>query len=81
MLATGAQVLPTWQAIGLCATAGHAFEIRNLVVPDTHAFDTEPTAATQRGALYRFLFGALAYVTLAAGDIATILEVHAVALP
>ncbi|WP_066335904.1 hypothetical protein [Azohydromonas lata] len=60
------KVLPTWHAIGLRASASDAFEIRDLVVPDTHAFDIEPTAATQSGALYRFPFGALAYVTLAA---------------
>jgi hypothetical protein len=36
-----------------------------VAVPDTHAFDIEPTATTQRGALYRFPFGALACVTLA----------------
>jgi alkylation response protein AidB-like acyl-CoA dehydrogenase len=64
--AAGVQVLPTWAAIGLRASASHAFEIHDLVVPDTHAFDIEPTTATQRGALYRFPFGALAYVTLAA---------------
>ena len=64
--AAGVQVLPTWQAIGLHASASHAFEIRDLVVPDTHAFDIEPAAATQPGALYRFPFDALAYVTLAA---------------
>jgi hypothetical protein len=36
------------------------------VVPDTHAFDIDPAAATQPGALYRFPFDALAYATLAA---------------
>jgi hypothetical protein len=60
------QVLPTWAAIGLRASASHAFEIHDLVVPDTHAFDIDPAAATQPGALYRFPFDALAYVTLAA---------------
>jgi alkylation response protein AidB-like acyl-CoA dehydrogenase len=64
--AAGVELLPTWQAIGLRASASHAFEISELVVPDSHAFDIEPTAATQRGALYRFPFGALAYATLAA---------------
>ena len=64
--AASVQVLPTWQAIGLRASASHAFEIRDLVVPDTHAFDINPAAATQSGALYRFPFDALAYVTLAA---------------
>lgn len=60
------QVLSTWQAIGLRASASHAFEIRDLVVQDTHAFDIDPAAATQPGALYRFPFDTLAYVTLAA---------------
>jgi alkylation response protein AidB-like acyl-CoA dehydrogenase len=64
--AAGVQVLPTWAAIGLRASASHGFEIHDLVVPDTHGFDIEPTAATQPGALYRFPFEALAYVTLAA---------------
>jgi alkylation response protein AidB-like acyl-CoA dehydrogenase len=64
--AADVQVLPTWQAIGLRASASHAFEIRELALPHEHAFDIEPTAATQPGALYRFPFGALAYATLAA---------------
>jgi alkylation response protein AidB-like acyl-CoA dehydrogenase len=64
--ATGVQVLPTWQAIGLRASASHAFEIRDLAVPHHHAIDIDPVAATQPGALYRFPFDALAYVTLAA---------------
>jgi alkylation response protein AidB-like acyl-CoA dehydrogenase len=64
--AAGVQVLPTWAAIGLRASASHAFEIHDLVVPDTHAFDIDPAAATHLGALYRFPFDALAYVTLAA---------------
>jgi len=64
--AAGVQVLPTWAAIGLRASASHAFEIRDLVVPDIHAFDIAPATATQPGALYRFPFDALACVTLAA---------------
>jgi alkylation response protein AidB-like acyl-CoA dehydrogenase len=64
--AAGAQVLPTWAVIGLCASASQGFEIRDLVVPDTHAFDIDSAAATQPGALYRFPFDALAYVALAA---------------
>ncbi|MDZ5455072.1 acyl-CoA dehydrogenase family protein [Azohydromonas lata] len=64
--ATGVQVRPTWQSIGLRASASHAFEIRDLVVPPTHAFDIAPAVATHPGALYRFPFDALAYVTLAA---------------
>ena len=64
--AADVQVLPTWSAIGLRASASHGFEIRDLMVPDTQAFHIEPAAATQPGALYRFPFDALAYVTLAA---------------
>lgn len=64
--AADVQVLPTWHAIGLRASASHAFEIRDLPVPHAHAFDIDPAAATQPGALYRFPFDALAYVTLAA---------------
>ncbi|NML17956.1 acyl-CoA dehydrogenase [Azohydromonas caseinilytica] len=64
--AAGVRVLETWQAIGLRASASHAFEIHGLTVPDSHAFDIDPAAATQPGALYRFPFGALAYATLAA---------------
>ncbi len=64
--AAGVQVLPTWAAIGLRASASHAIEIHDLVVPHDHAFDIDTAAATQPGALYRFPFDALAYVTLAA---------------
>jgi alkylation response protein AidB-like acyl-CoA dehydrogenase len=64
--AAGVRVLPSWQAIGLRASASQGFEIRGLTVPDARAFDIDPAAATQPGALYRFPFGALAYATLAA---------------
>ncbi|WP_028998183.1 hypothetical protein [Azohydromonas australica] len=64
--AAGVQVLPTWAAIGLRASASHAFAICDQVVSDTNVFDIEPAAATHPGALYRFPFDALAYVTLAA---------------
>jgi alkylation response protein AidB-like acyl-CoA dehydrogenase len=48
--AAGVWVLPTWHTIGLRASASHGFEIRGLVVPHKHAFDIEPTAATQGSA-------------------------------
>ena len=60
------EIVPTWHAIGLRATASHAFRIRDRWVPASHGFDIDAAAATHPGPLYRFPFLPLALVTLAA---------------
>lgn len=56
----------SWQAIGLRASASHAYRIDGARVPASHGFTIDAAHATAEGALYRFPFLALAYVTLAA---------------
>lgn len=60
------RVLPTWHCIGMRATASNSYAIDGAWVPDDHAFEIRPEAATVAGPLYRFPFVSLAYVTLAA---------------
>lgn len=60
------QVRPSWQSIGLRASATHRFAVDAQWVPEAQAFDIRPEAATAQGPLYRFPFLPLAYVTLAA---------------
>jgi alkylation response protein AidB-like acyl-CoA dehydrogenase len=55
-----------WRTIGLRATASHGFSLDQARVGAQHAFDITPAGATASGALYRFPFMSLAYVTLAA---------------
>jgi alkylation response protein AidB-like acyl-CoA dehydrogenase len=57
---------PSWQAIGMRASASHAYRIDGARVPASHAFSIDAAHATADGPLYRFPFMALAYVTLAA---------------
>jgi len=54
--AADVQIVPAWHAIGLRATASHAFSVQDRWVPDDHAFDIDAAAATAAGALYRFPF-------------------------
>ncbi|QBE65232.1 acyl-CoA dehydrogenase [Pseudoduganella lutea] len=56
----------SWQAIGMRASASHAYRIDGARVPASHGFTIDAAHATADGPLYRFPFMALAYVTLAA---------------
>jgi alkylation response protein AidB-like acyl-CoA dehydrogenase len=56
----------SWQAIGLRASASHAYRLDGARVPASHGFTIDAAHATADGPLYRFPFMALAYVTLAA---------------
>ena len=56
----------TWRCTGLRATASHTFSIDNVWLSKQHAFELRPECAVAPGALYRFPFLTLAYVTLAA---------------
>ncbi|WP_338764770.1 acyl-CoA dehydrogenase [Massilia sp. METH4] len=57
---------PSWQAIGMRASASQAYRIDGARVPGSHGFAIDAAHATADGPLYRFPFMALAYVTLAA---------------
>ncbi|MBB3224725.1 acyl-CoA dehydrogenase [Pseudoduganella umbonata] len=56
----------SWQAIGLRASASHAYRLDGTRIPASHGFTIDAAHATADGPLYRFPFMALAYVTLAA---------------
>ena len=64
--AADVEIVPTWHAVGLRATASHAFRVHDRQVPASHGFDISAAATTADGALYRFPFLPLAFVTLAA---------------
>ncbi|BAV09861.1 Acyl-CoA dehydrogenase [Filimonas lacunae] len=59
-------LIPTWQSFGLVATASHAFEVQQLLVPANRLFAIEPDAAIIKAPLYQYPFLQLAEVTLAA---------------
>lgn len=54
-----------WDTMGLRATAGDAFEVKNLWVPASRAFDISPTSATLGDAIFRYPFLPFAEATLA----------------
>ena len=57
---------PTWDSIGLRATASHSYRIDAAWVGAEHGFAIDPAQATAAGPLYRFPFLLLAFVTLSA---------------
>jgi len=59
-------ILDTWNAMGMVATASHAFEVKNLSVPADRVFRIDSSAAKSNGALYNYPFLQLAETTLAA---------------
>jgi alkylation response protein AidB-like acyl-CoA dehydrogenase len=59
-------VLPTWHSIGMRGSASHSYSIDGAWVPASHGFVIDAEHATAPGALYRFPFYPLAYITLAA---------------
>ena len=56
----------SWHSIGLRATTSCAFEVPPLWVPEAQAFVIDAAHAHSQGALHRFAFDALAWVTLSA---------------
>jgi alkylation response protein AidB-like acyl-CoA dehydrogenase len=54
-----------WNVMGLCATAGDAFEVNNLWVPASRAFDIIPDAARLNDPIFRYPFLPFAETTLA----------------
>lgn len=59
-------VVPAWNKMGLKASAGHSFSVRNIWVPSNRSFNISGEHARQAGAIYRFPFLQLAECTLAA---------------
>lgn len=66
LAAAQVQLLDSWHALGLRATASQGFVIDNPWLADTQRFVIAPEAAMADGPLYRFPFSPLAYTTLAA---------------
>lgn len=59
-------IIHTWKSFGLVATASHAFEINELIVPANRGFSLEAGSALIDVPLYHYPFLQLAEVTLAA---------------
>ncbi|MBE3024400.1 acyl-CoA dehydrogenase [Janthinobacterium sp. BJB1] len=60
------QLLPSWNSLGMRASASHSYRIDGAWVGKEHGFTIDASAATAAGPLYRYPFYSLAYVTLAA---------------
>jgi len=59
-------ILPTWNKMGMIATASHSFKVSNLSVNTQRAFDINTTSPVIDAPLYRYPFLQLAEVTLTA---------------
>lgn len=55
-----------WQYMGLNATGGHGYSVRDLFVPLSRAFDIRPDAAVLPQPVYRYPFLPLAEATISA---------------
>ncbi len=55
-----------WDTVGLIATGSHAFEVKELFVPEERAFDIRPETTAANDPLYHYPFLSLAEATLAA---------------
>ena len=60
------QLQPSWNYLGLNATAGHSFEVADLFVPAERAFRISADAAVLADIIYQYPFLQLAEATLAA---------------
>ncbi|PHV37180.1 acyl-CoA dehydrogenase [Janthinobacterium sp. BJB304] len=60
------RLVPSWNSIGMRASASHSYRIDGQWLGKEHGFTISPAAATADGPLYRYPFYSLAYVTLAA---------------
>ena len=67
-LVPAAQVhlVPSWNSIGMRASASHSYRIEGQWLSQEHGFTISAATATADGPLYRYPFYSLAYVTLAA---------------
>lgn len=57
---------PSWKAIGMVATASHAFTVKGLFVPAVRCFRIDGRFATLSDVIYQYPFQPLAETTLAA---------------
>ncbi|APA68706.1 acyl-CoA dehydrogenase [Janthinobacterium sp. 1_2014MBL_MicDiv] len=60
------QPVPSWNSLGMRASASHSYRIDGQWLGKEHGFTISPDTATADGPLYRYPFYSLAYVTLAA---------------
>ncbi|MGK5036255.1 acyl-CoA dehydrogenase [Janthinobacterium sp. LB3P118] len=60
------QLVPSWNSIGMRASASHSYRIDGAWLGKEHGFTLSADTATADGPLYRYPFYSLAYVTLAA---------------
>ncbi|MGK5075271.1 acyl-CoA dehydrogenase [Janthinobacterium sp. ZB1P44] len=60
------QLVPSWNSIGMRASASHSYRIDGQWLAKKHGFTIDAAAATADGPLYRYPFYSLAYATLAA---------------
>ncbi len=60
------QLVPSWNSLGMRASASHSYRIDGQWLAKEHGFTISPDTATADGPLYRYPFYSLAYVTLAA---------------
>ncbi|MGX9713613.1 acyl-CoA dehydrogenase [Janthinobacterium lividum] len=60
------QLVPSWNSIGMRASASHSYRIDGQWLSKEHGFTISPDTATADGPMYRYPFYSLAYVTLAA---------------
>ena len=60
------QLVPSWNSIGMRASASHSYRIDGQWLGKEHGFTISADTATADGPLYRYPFYSLAYVTLAA---------------
>jgi alkylation response protein AidB-like acyl-CoA dehydrogenase len=59
------QIIEDWHTMGLKATAGHSFEVKELFVPDSRSFIISGEAATLKHPVYHYPFLPFAEATLA----------------
>ncbi len=59
------EILPSWKYMGMIATGGDAFEVKNQFVPVEHCFEINPNKTIINDALYQYPFLQLAETTLA----------------
>ncbi|GAB3014073.1 flavin-dependent monooxygenase [Niabella terrae] len=59
------EIHPDWSAMGLVATAGHSFSIRDLELSADHSFQIDPAQARLADPVYHYPFLPLAETTLA----------------
>lgn len=62
-------VYKDWNTMGLKATAGHSFSIKNLMVPENRSFIIHAASATHDDLIYQYPFITFAEATLAVNNV------------